>query len=333
MSLSKPVEVLLFGAGSIGAVYLYQLQQAGCRVTAVCRSNYTSVKENGFKLDSDRYGKVAYKPTAVVRDVSECQTKKFDFILVCTKAYPGSKPSLPDLLRPVVEGRPETAIVLAQNGIMIEEEIAAAFPSNPLLSGVVYLPATQVEPGVIEYREMLNLLELGTYPAQAPPHHRDAAEIFAKLMIKGGGGAEVHDNIQIARWSKLLLNSVWNPICALTLCSDGDFLLTSKPYAYELAWETMMEIVELAQKMEVDGVTEEVAMKQFSIAKNRAEKGTGREMSMLQDIRQLRPMEVEAIVGNVIRVGREKGLKMPRLATVYALVNARNHALIKAKRS
>lgn len=331
MSKSDPVKVLLFGAGSIGAVYLYQLQQAGCRVTAVCRSNYASVKEHGFKLNSVRYGNVIYKPDAVVRDVSECEEKKFDYVLVCAKSYPGNKPSLSDLLRPVMEGNPETTVVLAQNGIMIEEDIAAAFPDNPLLSGVVYLPATQVEPGVIEYREMLNLLELGTYPMHAPVRHKNAAERFAKLMIQGGGAAEVHDNIQIARWSKLLLNCVWNPICALTLCSDGDFLLTSQPFAYELAWETMMEIVELAQKMGVQGVTEDVAMKKFSIAKNRAEKGTGREMSMLQDIRQSRPMEVEAIVGNVIRIGRENSLKMPRLATLYALVNARNHALIEVR--
>lgn len=331
MTSTDPVEVLLFGAGSIGAVYLYQLQQAGCRVTAVCRSNYTSVKENGFKLNSVRYGNVTYEPDAVVRDASECQDKKFDYILVCTKAYPGSTPLLSDLLRPVVEEKPDTTIVLAQNGIMIEEEVAAAFPSNPLLSGVVYLPATQVEPGVIEYREMLNLLELGTYPANAPAYHKDAAETFAKLMIQGGGAAEVHENIQIARWSKLLLNCVWNPICALTLCSDGDFLLTSQPFAYELAWETMMEIVELARRMGVAGVTEEVATKKFSIAKTRAEQGTGREMSMLQDIRLSRPMEVEAIVGNVIRIGRDNDLEMPRLATLYALINARNHALLQAR--
>lgn len=327
---SKPAEVLLFGAGSIGAVYVYQLQQANCHVTAVCRSNYSSVKESGFRLNSVRYGNVTYKPDAVIRDVSECQ-QTFDYIVVCTKSFPGSKPSLADMLRPVVENKPDTTIVLAQNGIMIEEEVSTAFPDNPLLSGVVYCPATQTEPGIIDYLETLNLLEIGTYPANAPPHHRAAAESFAKLMILGGGEAEVHENIQISRWSKLILNCVWNPICALTLCSDGDFLLTSEPYAYELAWETMLEVVELAQKIGVDGVTEDVAMEKFQIAKGRAKKGTGREMSMLQDIRLSRPMEVEAIVGNVIRIGRENGLKMPRLATLYALVNARNQALVKAK--
>lgn len=330
MTKSDPVEVLLFGAGSIGAVYLYQLQQAGCRVTAVCRSNYLSVKENGFRLNSVRYGNVVYKPDQVVRDVSECQ-QKFDYILVCTKSYPGSTPSLPDMLGPVVKGRPDTAIVLAQNGIMIEEEVAVAFPDNPLLSGVVYLPATQIEPGVIDYPEMLNLLELGTYPTNAPTRCKLAAESFVKLMILGGGAAEVHGNIQISRWSKLLLNCVWNPICALTLCTDGDFLLSSEPYAHELAWETMLEIIELARKTGVEGVTQEVALKKFQIAKTRAENGTGREMSMLQDIRLSRPMEVEAILGNVVRIGRENGLKMPRLATMYALVKARNLALIKSE--
>lgn len=329
---TKPVEVLLFGAGSIGAVYIYQLQQANCRVTAVCRSNYSSVKEFGFRLNSVRFGNVAYKPDAVVRDVAECQ-QTFDYVVVCAKSFPGSKPSLPDILRPVVEGKPETAIVLAQNGIMIEEEVFAAFPDNPLLSGVVYCPATQTDPGVIDYLEPLNLLELGTYPVDAPAHHRAAAESFAQLMVLGGGEAEVHENIQISRWVKLILNCVWNPICALTLCSDGDFLLTSEPYAYELAWETMLEVVHLAQKIGVDGVTEDVAMQKFELAKGRAKKGTGREMSMLQDIRQSRPMEVEAILGNVIRVGRENGLKMPRLATLYALTNARNQALIKARSS
>lgn len=272
---------------------------------------------------------MTYKPDVVVRDVSECQGQTFDYIVVCTKCFPGSKPSLADQLRPVLEGRTQTAIVLAQNGIMIEEEFSVAFPENPLLSGVVYCPATQTAPGVIEYPERLNLLELGTYPSNAPVHHKESAEAFAKLMIAGGGEAEVHENIQVSRWIKLILNCVWNPICALTLCTDGDFLTTSSPYAYELAWETMREVVGLATKIGVEGVTEDVAMSKFQLALGRAKNGTGRAMSMLQDVQWGRPMEVEAIVGNVVRIGRENGMEMTRLSTIYALVNARNWALVR----
>lgn len=326
--VSRPT-VLLYGAGSIGGVYLYQLLQAGCQVTAVCRSNYDMVRTHGFRLSSVRYGNVSFTPTAVVRAISECADTAFDYVLVCTKTFPGSKPSLAEQLRPALEGRPDTVVVLAQNGIMIEDDVAAAFPRNPVLSGVVYCPAVQTGPGEIAYPEMLNCLELGTYPSAAPPAHKDAARRFADLMIRGGGGAEVHDDIQVARWSKLLMNAAWNPIGALTMTSDGDFLTTSDPYARDLAWGIMMEIVELARAAGVPGVTAEVAAAKFSITKKRAETGTGREMSMLQDVRQGRAFEVEAILGNALRLGKQKGVPMPRLETLYALANARLWALNK----
>ncbi|KAH7347011.1 ketopantoate reductase PanE/ApbA-domain-containing protein [Pyrenochaeta sp. MPI-SDFR-AT-0127] len=321
--------VLLYGAGSIGGVYVYQLLQAGCEVTAVCRSNYSTVKAHGFNLKSLRYGNVCYRPTHVVRDLTECANQCFDYVLVCTKALPDSKPSLAQQIEPVLQGRPRTVIILAQNGIMIEEDVAVAFPQNPVLSGVVYCPAVQTGPGTIVYPEMLNCLELGTYPATAPSSHKMAAKKFVDLMINGGGGAELHENIQIARWSKLLMNAAWNPIGALTLTTDGDFLLTSDPYAHESILGIMKEIVELAEVMGVPGVSMEVAEKKFSIARKRAETGTGREMSMLQDVRQGRPFEVEAIVGNAVRLGREKSVSMPRLETLYALAKGRCWALMQ----
>jgi len=327
--MSSP-NVLVFGVGSIGAVYLYQLQQAGCSVTAVCRSNYQAVKDNGFTLKSTKFGNQKYKPDFVVRAVAECpRNKAYDFVLVCAKSFPGSNPSLADLIRPAIVGRPATAIVLAQNGIDIEKEIADEFPNNPILSGVVYLPATQTAQGTIEYPEMLNLLEIGTYPANAPPSHKSAAIKMAELMIKGGGAAEVHEDIQISRWSKLLMNAAWNPICALSLCTDGDFLTTSTPFAYELVWEIMLEIIALAGKVGIPGVTVQEAEKRLAIAKKRAETGTGRQVSMLQDVKQGRSFEVEAIVGNAVRLGRDLNMHMPRLETIYALLKARHFALEK----
>lgn len=326
-SSSNP-KVLLYGAGSIGGVYIYQLLQAGCNVTAVCRSNHSVVSEQGFTLKSVRFGNVNYRPTNVVRNISECSSETFDYVVVCAKSFPGSKPSLAEQLSPVLHGRNSTALVLAQNGINIEAEISAVYPENPILSGVVYCPATQTGPGTIEYPEMLSCLELGTYPSKAPSSHKAAAEAFVELMIKGGGGAEHHEDIQISRWSKLIMNAAWNPICALTLTTDGDFL-NSDPYAHDLAWAVMMEIVQLAKVVGIPGVTEEVARQKYAITKKRAETGTGRKMSMMQDVEQGRSFEVEAILGNAVRLGREKGLSLPRLETLYALANARLQSIMK----
>ncbi|KAF5862490.1 hypothetical protein ETB97_011586 [Aspergillus alliaceus] len=328
MIQSSP-SILLFGVGSVGAVHLLQLQRAGCTVTAVCRSNYEVVKQHGFTITSERLGNTTYKPDHVIRTIAECPPDAvYDYLIVSSKVVPGRQPPLADQLRPALEGRPNTTIVLAQNGIEIENEIAEAYPLNPLLSGVVYISAAQTSPGVIDNAEMLNLVELGTFPADAPEAHKVSARRLASLLVQGGGDATVLDDIQVARWSKLLLNAAWGPVTALSLCTDGDFLRSSE-FANELVWGIMMEIVTLARKIGIPGVDEAAAEKRFAIAKARADAGTGREPSMLQDVKQGRLFEVEAIVGNTVRVGRKWGVPMPRLETIYALAKGRYEVMLK----
>jgi 2-dehydropantoate 2-reductase len=304
--------ILLFGAGSIGAVYTYTFLQAGAHVTAICRSNYFAVKKDGFTMYSKKFGDVQFTPD-VLRSAEEAAGKSWDYVVICSKSFPGSKPSLADMIRPAVG--PSTAIVLIQNGIQIEQEVAKAFPENPILSCVVYLPSTQTEPGVIHYSEMMNLLEIGTYPVNAPESHKRAAEQFGELVIKGGGDAKVYDDIQPLRWSKLIINASWNPISALSLCTDADFLRSS-PHAVDFVWAVMKEIVGLAQALKIEGIDENLAEWQLSRAKKRT---VGVTPSMLQDVQANRPFELEAIVGNTVRLAREKGVKMPLLDAIYAL--------------
>ncbi|PKY06645.1 2-dehydropantoate 2-reductase [Aspergillus campestris IBT 28561] len=327
------VSILLYGTGSVGSIYLHQLQRANCKVTAVCRSNYTAVQQSGLTLHSPLFGTVTYRPDHLIRSLTDCpQGVVYDYILITTKALsPETRPTLADQLRPLLTSphtTPETAIVLAQNGIDIEQALADAYPTHPILSAVIYLPATQSTPGVIHHAEPLNRIEVGTYPASAPAHHKAAASHFRDLMAAGGGDAILKEDIQTARWSKLLLNASWNPICALSLCTDGGFLLTSTPFARDLVWGIMMEIVALAAKVGVHGVDEDAAREKLAIAERRAETGTGREMSMLQDVRAGRPFEVEVILGNTVRLGRRWGVAMPRLETVYALAKGRYDVLV-----
>jgi 2-dehydropantoate 2-reductase len=42
--------------------------------------------------------------------------------------------------------------------------------------------------------------------------------------------------------------------------------------------------------------------------------------SMLADFRRNRPLEVEAIVGNVYRIASENDIAIPHIATLYALL-------------
>lgn len=144
-------KILLFGSGAIGTIYVYLLQKAGCEVVAVCRSNYEAAKKDGFHINSAIYGDGLHIQPDVVRTPQEAADNhgEFDYILVCSKAMPNLKPSTPEIIRPAVTKK-RTCIVLIQNGVGIEDEYADAFPENPLLSCVVYLPTTQISPGHIE---------------------------------------------------------------------------------------------------------------------------------------------------------------------------------------
>ncbi|KAK8211364.1 hypothetical protein M8818_003331 [Zalaria obscura] len=324
--------ILLFGAGAIGTIYIHILQQAGCNVTAVCRSNYAAAATNGFHISSQKYGNVHVSPT-VVRTPQEAAdnhkasgSRGFDYVLVTAKAFPGSSPTGAELLRPVVG--PDTAIALVQNGIGIEDEWKAAYPENPILSCVVYLPATQTSPGHVSMGD-LERLEIGTFPCEAPAAHKGAGEKLKGLIEAGGGTATLHDDVQLKRWSKALVNSSWNPVCALARSRDVA-VMASSPAATEYVRALMREVAAVARACGYGGIGEEEVEMQLGRAKARV--GTrGIEPSMMADALHGRRMEVEAIVGNVVRLGKERGVGVERLEGVYVLVKALDESLAAAR--
>ncbi|KAF2478329.1 2-dehydropantoate 2-reductase [Lindgomyces ingoldianus] len=307
-------KVLLFGAGGVGTVYLYLLSKVSS-ITAVCRSNYDIVKKDGFIINSSLFGQNIHFTPDVVRDCSEAASldpRPFDFIIVCSKATPAT---IPRLIAPAVTPGC-TTIALIQNGIGIEDEYIEAFPANPLVSCVVYLPATQRPLGVIKHGE-IERLEIGSYPSSASSEH---AKAFAELFASAGATAELYEDVQSMRWFKLLANASWNPLCALTQCTDAEFMESSSP-ATGLVFDIMLEVCDIAKAYGYT-ISRHEAEHQLGRAKARIYHKSGVEPSMLQDVRSGRKLEVEAIVGNAVRMGKAKGVKCEKLEMLYVLATA-----------
>lgn len=309
--------ILVFGAGGVGITYAYILEKGGADVTAVCRSNYETAKASGFRIQSKLWGEVTSKP-AVVASLEDA-TGAWDFIVVCSKAFPGVAVNL---IKPAVSKI--TAIILAQNGIGIEEEYRAAFPQNTLISGVVYLPVTQVSNGVVEHGP-LELFEIGTYPTQSPAASKNQAEHFASIFTAGGGTCKVYDDIQPQRWSKVMVNASLNSICALSLRSDADFFRSSEE-AEQVMRDVMHEVLVVAHALGYTGITEETLEHHMDRHIQRM-KTQGKEPSMLTDVRHNRPLEVDAILGNTLRIARQAAVKTPMLSLLYALTKGLNKSI------
>lgn len=328
-------KVLIFGTGSIGGAYAVILSRAvpASDITVICRSNFDAVAKNGITLHSSlpAWGRDLNAKPSVARTVPEAvqanQGAPFDFVIVTSKAL-SATPSTAELIQPAVT--PGTTIVLIQNGINIEAPFAALFPKNPILSTVVYLPTTQVQPGVIEHKEV-ELLHIGTYPAQAPASHKDAARAFADLLTRAGASSKLHDDVQAERWSKLLVNASWNSICALTRCRDRQLLEVSTQSGDFAGFvrAVMLEIAATAQAYGYTKVNEALVDLQLERATSRQLPGI--QPSMMADSLAGRNMEVDAIVGNTVKLAKEKGVATPMLQTIYFLVAGLDRSFSLAK--
>lgn len=336
--------VLLFGPGSVGSIYAWLLSQGGCSVTLVARSNHDAIQQNGIQLKTKSWGDHTFHPAHAARSVPEAvsalkssssnsdnKSVCFDFVVVCSKA---TIPSAAGTLAPAIG--PNTAIALCQNGIEIETEWAARFPENPLISGVVYLPATQLASGVVQQNPATQSLEFGTYPADAGPEAKRKCEELASLFRNGGANVDVYDDIQEMRWKKLMLNVGWNPVCALTMLDDTDFLNSSDDTLsdttpllppLDFVRSLMAEIANIARKLGYDKINDSAIESILDRVLSRLKAGPAVEPSMKADVRNNRPMEVEIIVGNAVRVAKRVGVSCPVLETVYVLVRARNVAV------
>lgn len=296
-------KILVIGAGAIGSFYGGKLAQAGAEVSTISRSDFDVVKKNGIAVKSC-LGDFHFSPQKTLRDVADYGEKP-DFILVATKVLP--EISVPDLIRPVLA--PHSSIILLQNGIHIENEIAKSFPQQHLISALAFVCVSKIAAGKIHHQDYGRLI-LGDFPRGISAKSLELVELWKK----SGLSVEASENIQTERWKKLVWNAAFNPISVMFGGLDTKKIL-EQATAKNLVENVMQEICVLA---EADGckLPENIVEKNIEMTQKMKPYKT----SMLLDFEAGRKMEVEAILGNAIRFAKNKNIAVPHLARIYELL-------------
>jgi len=302
MTAEQP-SILIVGAGAIGALYGSALARQGAQVSVVCRSDYEAVSRHGYSIRSSLLGDHIFRPHAVLRDVAAC-TAPPDYLFLTVKVLPDLDRVA--LIRPAVG--PQTVIVLIENGIDIEGAILEAFPNNELLSALAFVQVSRAGRGEIIHHA-LGSLAMGCYPSGITP----AAERLAGLFEASKLGCKLTDNVVSGRWQKAVWNTVFNPISVLGGVFDTEMMLRTEENV-ALMRTAMHEVCAAAAAA---GHPMHPKLVDRMIADTRALPGY--KTSMALDYENGRPMEIEAILGNVVRSGRQNEVAMPVLETIYAL--------------
>ena len=301
------IKVLLTGAGALGVFFTSKLAAAGAECAVVARSDYEAVKTSGYEI-SDRGCVSRFMPAKVIRSAAECPFTP-DYILITSKVLPETDPA------GLTAGVPlsgSTAVVLIQNGIGIEDPAAKIFPGQEILSAVAYLCASRPEHGKV-INTGPGKLEMGSYPAGKPSA---AAEKLAALFSAGGAPCKLLENVQTARWRKLLWNVPFNTVSVLAGGADTVWLCDGAEL--EKLCRGLMDEVIAAAAAEGIRISPEEADDMMAYTKSLDPYNS----SMLQDYLADRPLEVEAILGNPLRIARRYGIAVPRMEVCYALLKS-----------
>ena len=165
-----------------------------------------------------------------------------------------------------------------------------------------------------------------SFPADAPPEAKVKVQLLSDLFAKAGATAPVFEDIQTMRWPKLAVNASLNPTTALTLCDDAN-LLRSSDLADDMILKIMRQVGKVAEAAGYE-ISEDFIQSKIKFHRARKETG-GKEPSMLTDVRNNRSMEVEAIVGNTVRIAQKHGVDVPHLELLYALSKALDFSIVK----
>jgi 2-dehydropantoate 2-reductase len=317
------MKICIFGAGAIGGYMGAKLAQAGADVSLVARGPHlAAMQENGLRLIEE----TGETTVAVTASDNPVDLGPQDYVIVTLKAH--SVPAVVPHMQPLIGD--QTTIVSGVNGVpwWYFHKLGGPFdgtrlktvdPGNAQWDGfgpdrvlgcVVYPAAEVIEPGVVKHIEG-NRFSLG----EPDGSKSERALALSKALGAGGLKAPVRPKIRDEIWVKLWGNLSFNPISALTHATLD--VLCTDPGTREVARNMMLEAQSIAEKLGV----------KFPIDVDRriqggADVGAHR-TSMLQDLDQGRPMEIDALVGSVKELGRVTDTPTPTIDTVLALIALR----------
>lgn len=298
--------ILIVGAGAIGSFYGALLKKAGCEVSVVLRSDYEVVSQSGYQIASP-LGDLSWQPDRVYREGDTAESSP-DYLILCVKVIPGVDRAA--LVRPWMGEN--TTLVLIENGLDIERELAEAFPSSPLVSCLAFIAVSRVAPGEVSHQAYGQLV-MGNFPRGFDHHCERMAGLFREAGIK----VDESRAIVGERWRKCVWNAAFNPLSVLANGADTLTMLDAEG-GEALIRTLMAEVVAVA---EADGYPMPEGLIEKNIPGTRAMGAYKNSMAL--DYLNDRPIELDAILGNVVTIARQHQVPVPHLETILVALRMR----------
>ena len=323
----KNLQIGIVGAGAMGSLLAHKFVSAGEQVCLIdLPARISQIKSNGLGLINPE-GELSVVHPANLSD-NLATSGQFDLVILATKAQ--TLPTLAGDLEAVIHD--DSAIMTIQNGIpwwyfqgldvdtaqfcrppklknldpegSLEKRIA----SKNLLGCVAYPAAHLDEQGHVHHVEGVKFpigeLDGKTYPR---------TELIAQTMEKAGFKCRILDDIRSELWLKAWGSLSFNPISALTGGTMSG--ICEFPNTRKLVSQMMAEAQRVGEKLGVHfrHTIEKRIQGAHAVGPHKT--------SMLQDREAKQAMEVEALIGSIVELGKITDVPTPAIQAVYACLS------------
>ena len=311
------MKIAILGSGAVGGYYGAKLARAGHDVTFIARgAHLAAIRERGLHIRSSMLGD--FTVTAAAEEDTS-RVGPVDVVMVAVKAYDNGA-ALP-MIGPMVGA--STTILPLQNGVDSATEIADRFGEAPVIGGVTYIATALTAPGVIEQTGTHRRIVLGEVFGSLP---RLSERVTAIQQALAGADiqAEAVPDGRVPIWEKFIF------LVSLAAFTGAARLPIGPLWADALIRERFLagsrEIEALAR---AEGVPVAADVVDRIVKYVEGIPGSMRS-SLLIDLSQGKPIEVEQLQGSVVRRAAKLGVDAPIISTLYAVLKPWAHGAFQS---
>lgn len=288
----------IIGAGGTGGCLGFFLKKAGKDVTLIARGKHLeAIRKNGLTIQK------LWDESRETLPVKACTAEEYkeipDVILVCVKGYSMDE-TVPTIKK--IAGK-ETVVIPILNIYGTGGRLQKKLPELTVTDGCIYVSANIMEPGVIlQHGKILRVV----FGARKPEEETEKMREVAKDMVTDDLEAILSENI---RRDAMVKFSYVSPIGAAGLyCNAVAADFQREGEQREMFKALIREIVALSHAMGIE-FEEDLVERNLKILSSLSPEAT---TSMQRDVIEGKRSEMDGLVYEVVRMGREYKVSMPQ---------------------
>ncbi|WP_188456082.1 ketopantoate reductase family protein [Virgibacillus oceani] len=298
------MDVVVVGAGALGAYFGGRFEETGANVTFLVREKRAEqLRENGIKISSN-LGEYKNESPNYVTDARKVDHA--DLVVVSVKGY--HLPGTLDSLKVLAEKGAYVLPVL--NGIEHISYLQDQLGEDVVLGGLSFIIATLNEKGHVIHSGDFHDLIFGPLTKT----QTNICQRIEKLCDKANMNGIYSDSILLELWKKYTFINAFSGITTAANLSIGQ--IREHDSTFKIAETILQEMKNLAKEYHVDITGEDIESAKSKLL------GLDKEAtsSMHQDRRKGLTLEVDHLHGGALRLAKAVGLDLPYIETVYGLI-------------